>query len=214
MVDENVPFAVFAYSLGCAIAFEFIRAVTRLTDKIPTAFYLAVRRPPGLPVAPFELADGSTIPVSTLLAGSDEELLTAVAEYYKNPQLLAMLRKCKEKNTSPEVEATKKYVFEKLAPIVRNDMMLGASAAEVFWDPDYEDDERKVGCEILAFAASDATDIDSGEAAVGGWSEVTDKFCMQTIDATHDGILRHPALMEAICAHIREGGFALDTIFQ
>jgi surfactin synthase thioesterase subunit len=213
MVSDGVPFAVFAYSLGCAVAFEFIRALAHLTEKekVPIAFYLAVRRPPGLPVAPFELADGSTVPVDTLLAGTDEELLTAVAQYYKNPQLLMMINKCNEEGSSPEIEATRKYVFEKLAPIVRNDMTLGASAAEVFWDPDYEDDERKVGCEILAFAASDATDIDSSEAAVRGWSEVTDTFSLQTIDATHDGILRHPEFMEAVCAHLRDRGHTANV---
>ena len=111
-----------------------------------------------------------------------------------------------EQAVTSDVQVARKYLYEKLAPVVRNDMTLGASVAEAYWDPMTEDD-RILDCEIVAFAASAATDIDSGEAAVKGWEETTSgKFQLNTIDASHDGILRDPELMRIINGHLSSTG--------
>ena len=80
------PWTVWAYSLGCAIGFEFLRALQQRRRQQQQqawppcrAFYLSVRRPPGMPVAPFVLPDGTALgPVEELLRGSDRALLRAV----------------------------------------------------------------------------------------------------------------------------------------
>jgi len=228
------PWTVWAYSLGCAIGFEFLRALQQRRRQQQQAwppcraFYLSVRRPPGMPVAPFVLPDGTALgPVEALLRGSDPALLRAVGQYYGNPQLLAMLDNAaaaaaaaagveaeagEATEAGEAARAAREYVYGKLAPVVRNDMVLGNTAAECYWDPRYEDDEELGGrnldaVEIVAFAAGAASDVDSSADAVKGWAAVTvgAPFTLHTIaEATHDGVLRHPELHRVVNEHLRK----------
>jgi surfactin synthase thioesterase subunit len=213
--DGAPPFVVFAYSLGCAIAYEFIRAVRREYGITPQTFYLSVRRPPGMPVAPLKLPGGVTRPVDELVDGPVDELLSAVAAYYGNPQLAQMLETCQRQpadagvdsgaGAAAEVESTRRYLFEKLAPMLRNDMSLGASVSQVFWDPEFED-EGPLSCEILAFAAGCATDLDSQPESVQQWEKLsTGGFSLHVIPAaTHDGVLRHAGMLGVIDEHLSQ----------
>ena len=203
---SNPPFAVWAYSLGCAVAYEFVRAVRQQYDKEPLCMYLSVRRSPSVPVAPLTFPDGSAQSPDELLKGSYHDLLTCVAHYYGNSALQAMLDKLQGDPDADNADTatTRSYLFEKVGPLVHSDMKMGHSAASVFWEAKMEDDPN-LTCELRAWAAGNAHDIDSSPDMVSGWQEVTDgPFTMVVVpEATHEGLLKHPAFLDGVATHVQ-----------
>lgn len=83
------PFAIFGYSMGALVAFEFIRALRRLHLPLPVHLFVAARRAPHLPPPHNHLLSG--LPDAAILDLLRRDGNTIVESIVDNPVLLGRM---------------------------------------------------------------------------------------------------------------------------